>query len=56
VRVGLEDNFFLARGVLAASNAALVEKAVHMIEMLGEAVATPAEARGMIAQMTGERT
>jgi uncharacterized protein (DUF849 family) len=56
VRVGLEDNFFLARGVLAPSNAALVEKAVHMIKTLGEAVASPAEARTMIADMTGERT
>jgi uncharacterized protein (DUF849 family) len=48
VRVGLEDNYFLSRGVLAADNAALVEKAVRMIALVGEAVATPAEARAII--------
>jgi uncharacterized protein (DUF849 family) len=48
VRVGLEDNYFLSRGVLAPDNAALVEKAVRMIELLGEQVATPAEARAII--------
>jgi uncharacterized protein (DUF849 family) len=48
VRVGLEDNFFLSRGVLAPDNAALVEKAVRIIELLGETVATPAQARAII--------
>jgi uncharacterized protein (DUF849 family) len=48
VRVGLEDNLFLSRGVLAANNAALVEKAVRMIEWLGETVATPNAARAII--------
>jgi uncharacterized protein (DUF849 family) len=45
VRVGLEDNLYLARGMLAPSNAALVEKAVKIIEVLGEDVATPDDAR-----------
>lgn len=45
VRVGLEDNLYLARGVLAPGNAALVERAVRIVEALGGAVATPAEAR-----------
>lgn len=45
VRVGLEDNLYLERGKLAPSNAALVEKAVGIIESLGESVASPAEAR-----------
>jgi uncharacterized protein (DUF849 family) len=45
VRVGMEDNLYLARGQLAPSNAALVEKAAKIIELLGESVATPAEAR-----------
>jgi uncharacterized protein (DUF849 family) len=49
VRVGLEDNVFLSRGVLAPTNAALVEKAVRIIEWLGESVASPAEARAIIA-------
>jgi uncharacterized protein (DUF849 family) len=48
VRVGLEDNLYLARGVLAPSNAALVEKAAKIIELLGDSVATPAEARAML--------
>ena len=44
VRVGLEDNLYLERGVLA-SNGQLVEKAVKIIELLGARVLTPAEAR-----------
>ena len=45
VRVGLEDNLYLARGKLAPSTAALVEKAVSIIEVMGDDLATPAEAR-----------
>jgi uncharacterized protein (DUF849 family) len=48
VRVGLEDNLYLARGKLAPSNAALVEKAGRIIEELGDNVATPAEAREIL--------
>jgi 3-dehydrocarnitine:acetyl-CoA trimethylamine transferase len=48
VRVGLEDNLYLARGKLAPSNAALVEKAVDIIEAMGEELASPAEARQML--------
>jgi len=48
VRVGLEDNLYLSRGKLAPSNAALVEKAVAIIEAMGEDLATPAEARQML--------
>ncbi|MBS1264196.1 MAG: 3-keto-5-aminohexanoate cleavage enzyme [Acidimicrobiaceae bacterium] len=44
VRVGLEDNLYLERGVLA-TNAQLVEKAVTIIELMGAAVQSPAEAR-----------
>ena len=44
VRVGLEDNLYLERGVLA-NNGQLVEKAVGIIERLGARVLTPAEAR-----------
>lgn len=47
VRVGLEDNLYLAAGQLAPSNAALVEKAVRIIELLGAGIASPAEAREM---------
>jgi uncharacterized protein (DUF849 family) len=48
VRVGLEDNLYLERGRLAPSNAALVEKAARIIEILGDSVATPSEAREML--------
>src|SRR3954463_11150304 len=48
VRVGLEDNLYLERGKLTPSNAALVAKAVKIIELLGCGVATPAEARQML--------
>ena len=44
VRVGLEDNLYLSRGVFA-TNAQLVERAVNIIENIGLSVATPAEAR-----------
>ena len=44
VRVGLEDNLYLERGVLA-SNAQLVERAVEIIERLGARVVEPDEAR-----------
>jgi 3-dehydrocarnitine:acetyl-CoA trimethylamine transferase len=47
-RVGLEDNIYLEKGKLAPSNAALVEKAAKIIEILGDVVATPAEAREIL--------
>ena len=44
VRVGLEDNLYLDRGVLA-TNAQLVERAIEIITRMGARAATPAEAR-----------
>jgi uncharacterized protein (DUF849 family) len=44
VRVGLEDNIWLAKGVYA-SNGTLVERAREIIENLGARIVTPAEAR-----------
>lgn len=44
VRVGLEDNLYLERGVFA-SNAQLVERAVNLIELMGAAVIGPDGAR-----------
>lgn len=44
VRVGLEDNLYLERGVFA-SNGQLVEKAVKIVEMLGAKVVGPDAAR-----------
>jgi uncharacterized protein (DUF849 family) len=48
VRVGLEDNVYIRKGVLARDNAELVEKAGTIIENLGGALATPAEARAIL--------
>ncbi len=44
VRVGLEDNIWLEKGVLA-TNAQLVERVVGIIERMGARAVTPAEAR-----------
>ena len=48
VRVGLEDSLWIGRGQLAKSNAEQVAKAKRMLEELGLAVATPADAREML--------
>ncbi|MDZ7828159.1 MAG: 3-keto-5-aminohexanoate cleavage protein [Halofilum sp. (in: g-proteobacteria)] len=48
VRVGLEDNLFIDKGVLAKSNAEEVEKIRAIVESLSLEVATPAEAREML--------
>jgi uncharacterized protein (DUF849 family) len=49
VRVGLEDAVYLERGVLAPSNAAMVEKARGIVESLGGQVATAREARAVLS-------
>jgi uncharacterized protein (DUF849 family) len=45
VRVGLEDNIYMSRGVLAQSNAALVKRASDIVHSLGGELATAQEAR-----------
>jgi uncharacterized protein (DUF849 family) len=47
-RVGLEDNIYVSKGVLAKSNAELVEKLVRMARELGREIATPDEARQIL--------
>jgi len=47
-RVGFEDNLYVRRGVLASSNAQLVEMAADLADRLQRSVATPAEARRML--------
>lgn len=47
VRVGLEDNLYLSRGIFA-TNGQLVARARSVIEALGHQVATPEEARDML--------
>jgi 3-keto-5-aminohexanoate cleavage enzyme len=48
IRVGMEDNVYFSQGVLAVSNAQLVERAVRIARELGREIATPAEAREML--------
>lgn len=48
VRVGLEDNLYLEKGVLAPDNAALVAKAAAIVSAKGHRVATAAEARALL--------
>jgi uncharacterized protein (DUF849 family) len=59
VRVGLEDNLYLERGVFAPNNAALVERAATIITSLGDRPATAAKARdilGLPAKATADRS
>ena len=49
VRVGLEDSLWIGPGKLAESNAQQVRKVREIIEGLGLVVATPAEAREILA-------
>ena len=48
VRVGLEDNLYLEKGVLAKSSAEQVEKAIRIIREMGHEPATPDEAREIL--------
>jgi uncharacterized protein (DUF849 family) len=48
VRVGMEDNIFIQRGVLAKSNVEFVEKVVRMAREVGREIATPDEARKIL--------
>jgi uncharacterized protein (DUF849 family) len=52
VRVGLEDNLYLEKGVYAPTNASLVEKAAKIITLLGATLASPGEARAMLGLKT----
>ncbi len=49
VRVGLEDSLWIGPGQLAESNAAQVRKIKQVLEGLSLEIATPAEARQMLA-------
>ncbi|HED24437.1 MAG TPA: 3-keto-5-aminohexanoate cleavage protein, partial [Firmicutes bacterium] len=48
VRVGFEDNIFYEKGVLAESNAQLVERIARVAEIHGRPVAAPDEARSIL--------
>ena len=49
VRVGLEDNLYLSRGVLAENNAQQVTKIRRILEELSLEIATPTDTRDMLA-------
>jgi uncharacterized protein (DUF849 family) len=55
VRVGLEDSLWLGKGKLAESNAAQVSQVRKIIEGLGLEIATPDEAREILALKGGDR-
>lgn len=48
IRVGMEDNVYFSHGVLAVSNAQLVERAVRIARELGREIASADEAREMM--------
>ncbi len=48
IRVGLEDNLYISKGVLAKSNSEPVQKVKEIVESLGRQVATPNEAREIL--------
>jgi uncharacterized protein (DUF849 family) len=49
LRVGLEDSVYLDKGVLAPSNAAMVEKVRRIVEDLGGQIANSRETREMLS-------
>jgi 3-keto-5-aminohexanoate cleavage enzyme len=49
VRVGLEDNIYYSKGVLAKTNAELVERIVRIAKEFGREIATPTEARKLLS-------
>ena len=55
VRVGLEDSLHIGKGELATSNAQQVAKVRRILEELGHEIATPAEARAMLALKGADR-
>ena len=48
VRVGLEDNLYLTKGVLAKGNPELVAAAVRMVAESGRSLASPSDARRIL--------
>jgi 3-keto-5-aminohexanoate cleavage enzyme len=48
IRVGMEDNIYVSHGVLAKTNAELVERVVRICREYGREVATPTEARQIL--------
>ena len=55
VRVGLEDSLYISRGTLAISNAEQVTKVRRILEDLGHEIASPDDARELLALKGGDR-
>ncbi len=53
VRVGFEDNIYYDKGVLAKSNAQLVERIVRISKEIGREVATPEDTRKILGLKQG---
>jgi len=53
LRVGMEDNVFYRKGVLAESNVQFVERARRIVEEYGNQAATPAQAREILGLKEG---
>lgn len=53
VRVGMEDNIYISRGVMAKNNAQFVEKTSRIARELGRPIATPDEARKTLGLKKG---
>ena len=48
IRVGMEDNIYYERGVLAKSNAQFVQRIVRIAYEYGREIASPDEARKIL--------
>ena len=48
IRVGMEDNIYLDKGIMAKTNAELVERVARIITAYGRPIASPSEARTIL--------
>jgi len=48
IRVGMEDNIYVSQGVLAKTNAELVDRVIRICREYGREVATPTESRKIL--------
>lgn len=49
LRVGMEDNIFMSRDVLAKSNVEFIERTKRIVKEMGKEIATPDEARQILS-------
>jgi 3-keto-5-aminohexanoate cleavage enzyme len=53
IRVGLEDNIYYSKGVLAETNAQFVKRIVRISREYGRDIASPDEARELLSLKKG---